>query len=67
MDWHQTSSNVILSIYAKKYLPSSSSIKLSPVRLTVSVYFPEGKSKYELDMELYRVRKHYVILKLHKN
>lgn len=60
MDWHQTGTNVVISIYAKKYLPASSKIKLGPVRLTVEIYFPEVDSKYNLDIELFKVRTIFV-------
>ncbi|KAK1134771.1 hypothetical protein K0M31_007542 [Melipona bicolor] len=52
MDWHQTGSFVVVSIYAKKYQPDQSSIKLNPIRLTVDLLFIEGNSRYNLDLEL---------------
>ncbi|NP_001123267.2 cysteine and histidine-rich domain (CHORD)-containing 1 [Nasonia vitripennis] len=52
MDWHQTGTHVIVSVYAKKYNPDSSFIKLNPVHLTVDLYFPEENSRYNLDIEL---------------
>lgn len=41
-----------IAVYGKKYDPSRSSIKLSPVRLTISLYFPEEGGSFELDIEL---------------
>lgn len=52
MDWHQTGSYVVVSIYAKKYLPSQSVIKLNPIHLTVDLFFIEENSRYNLDIEL---------------
>lgn len=52
MDWHQTGSYVVVSIYAKKYLPNQSAIKLNPIRLTVDLFFIEENSSYNLDIEL---------------
>lgn len=52
MDWHQTGSHVVVAIYAKKYQPSKSSVKLNPIRLTISLFFLEENSSYDLDLEL---------------
>jgi len=52
MDWHQTVTYVFVSIYAKKYLPSQSVIKLNPIHLTVELFFIEENSTYNLDIEL---------------
>lgn len=52
MDWHQTGSYVVVSIFAKKYLPSQSVIKLNPIHLTVDLFFVEENSRYYLDIEL---------------
>ncbi|XP_014237634.1 cysteine and histidine-rich domain-containing protein [Trichogramma pretiosum] len=52
LDWHQTATHVIISIFGKKYDPKFSSIKLNPVRLLVDLYFPEESSNYKLDLEL---------------
>ncbi|KAM0727292.1 Cysteine and histidine-rich domain-containing protein morgana [Formica fusca] len=52
MDWHQTGSYVVVSIYAKKYLPNQSVIKLNPIHLTVDLFFIEENSRYNLDIEL---------------
>ncbi|XP_025995378.1 cysteine and histidine-rich domain-containing protein [Solenopsis invicta] len=52
MDWHQTGSYVVVSIFAKKYLPSQSAIKLNPVHLTIDLFFVEENSSYCLDIEL---------------
>lgn len=52
MDWHQTGGFVVVSVFCKKYQPSESSVKLSPVRLSVDLYFPQEDSRYKLDVEL---------------
>ncbi|XP_024938126.1 cysteine and histidine-rich domain-containing protein isoform X2 [Cephus cinctus] len=52
MDWHQTGSFVVISVYAKKYQPDRSSVKLNPIRLSVEIFFLEENSKYNLDLEL---------------
>ncbi|KAG6802346.1 cysteine and histidine-rich domain-containing protein [Apis mellifera caucasica] len=52
MDWHQTGSFVVVSIYAKKYQPDQSFIKLNPIRLSVDLFFIEENSRYNLDIEL---------------
>ncbi|PNF28624.1 Cysteine and histidine-rich domain-containing protein [Cryptotermes secundus] len=51
-DWHQTSSDVVVSVFAKKYDPDSSSVQLNPIRLKVHLFFPEEQSVFNLDLEL---------------
>lgn len=51
-DWHQTGTFVVISIYAKKYQPKQSSVKLNPIRLTVDLFFIEENSNFLLDLEL---------------
>ncbi|CAK1600934.1 unnamed protein product [Parnassius mnemosyne] len=52
-DWHQTPDFVIVSVYAKKYDPTASYIKLNPIRLnTKLVFHEEGNAVFELDLEL---------------
>jgi hypothetical protein len=51
-DWHQTAVAVVVAIYAKKYSPVLSKVLLSPVRLTVDLYFPEQGSNFNMDIEL---------------
>ncbi|ODM86596.1 Cysteine and histidine-rich domain-containing protein [Orchesella cincta] len=40
-DWHQTGSHVIMYIYAKKFDPNRSEVKVNGVKLQVEIYFPE--------------------------
>ncbi|KAJ0175486.1 hypothetical protein K1T71_008645 [Dendrolimus kikuchii] len=52
-DWHQTSDFVIVSVYAKKYDPTLSFVKLNPIRLNTKLVFrEEGDATFELDLEL---------------
>jgi hypothetical protein len=55
-DWHQTSSDVVVSVFAKKYDPDSSFVQLNPIRLKVHLFFPEDQSIFSLDLELCGVR-----------
>ncbi|KAK2577408.1 hypothetical protein KPH14_003518 [Odynerus spinipes] len=52
MDWHQTPTFVVVSVFAKKYQPSQSSVKLNPIRLSVDLFFIEENSRHTLDLEL---------------
>lgn len=52
MDWYQTTSNVFVYVFAKKYDPNVSYVELNPIRLKVNLYFPEENSNFELDIEL---------------
>lgn len=52
-DWHQTPDYVIVSVYAKKYDPVLSFVKLNPIRLNTKLVFREqGDAAFELDLEL---------------
>lgn len=52
-DWHQTPDFVIVSVYAKKYDPDLSFVKLNPIRLNAKLVFrEEGDATFELDLEL---------------
>ncbi|XP_059046312.1 cysteine and histidine-rich domain-containing protein morgana [Achroia grisella] len=52
-DWHQTPDYVIVSVYAKKYDPTTSYVKLNPIRLDTKLVFKEeGNATFELDLEL---------------
>lgn len=58
-DWHQTGTTVCISIYAKKYDPVSSTVKLNPIRAKIELIFPEDGNKFEMDIELRGVNKNY--------
>lgn len=51
-DWHQTGTHVVVAVYAKRYDPTLSKVLLSPVRLTIELYFPEEGGAFNLDLEL---------------
>lgn len=52
-DWHQTGSNVVIAIYAKMYHPEKSFVKLNPIRLVVSLVFPQqNNAEFNMDVEL---------------
>ncbi|XP_060841453.1 cysteine and histidine-rich domain-containing protein morgana [Rhopalosiphum padi] len=55
LDWFQTGPWVVLSIFAKKYDPNISFVKLSPVKLSVELYFPSDNSLFSKTMELYGI------------
>lgn len=52
-DWHQTATNVVVSVYAKMYDYRTSAVKLNPIRLFVELVFPqERNNKFMIDLEL---------------
>lgn len=52
-DWHQTATDVIVSVYAKKYHYAQSKIQVNPIRLQIELVFPEqNEACYSLDIEL---------------
>lgn len=52
-DWHQTATNVIIAVYAKLYHYERSKIQLNPIRLKISLVFPEqNDAEFNLDLEL---------------
>ncbi|XP_041988449.1 cysteine and histidine-rich domain-containing protein [Aricia agestis] len=52
-DWHQTPDYVIISVYAKKYNPTASFVKINPIRLNTKLIFTEeDNAAFELDLEL---------------
>ncbi|KZC15182.1 PREDICTED: cysteine and histidine-rich domain-containing protein [Dufourea novaeangliae] len=52
LDWHQTGTFIVVSIFAKKYVPDFSTVKLNPIRLSVDLSFAEDNSRYSCDLEL---------------
>ncbi|VVC89846.1 unnamed protein product [Leptidea sinapis] len=52
-DWHQTPDYVIVSVYAKKYDPIASFVKINPIRLNLKIVFKEeNNASFKLDLEL---------------
>jgi hypothetical protein len=55
LDWHQTGPWVVISIYAKKYDPKISFVKLSAVKLILELYFSSDNSVFSKNMELFGI------------
>ncbi|XP_050533725.1 cysteine and histidine-rich domain-containing protein morgana [Daktulosphaira vitifoliae] len=55
LDWHQTGPWVVVSIFAKKYNPNKSVVKLSPIELSIELFFPSENSVFSKFMELYGI------------
>eukprot|EP00102_Acyrthosiphon_pisum_P022188 XP_016659398.1 PREDICTED: cysteine and histidine-rich domain-containing protein-like [Acyrthosiphon pisum] len=55
LDWHQSGPWVVISIFAKKYDPNNSFVRLSPVKLSVELNFPFDNSVFSKNMELYGI------------
>uniref|UniRef100_A0A8B9CSI3 Integrin subunit beta 1 binding protein 2 n=1 Tax=Anser brachyrhynchus TaxID=132585 RepID=A0A8B9CSI3_9AVES len=53
-DWHQTSSQVVVTIYAKNPLPALSSVKANRTVLEVHVIF-EGNKIFQAELDLWGV------------
>lgn len=53
LDWHQTATQVVVTIYAKMYHYQKSVVRLNPIRLSICLVFPQqNNSEYNVDMEL---------------
>lgn len=60
-DWHQTATDVTVSIYAKKYHYAQSIVEVNPVRLHCVLVFPDQENaKFEIDLELRGVSKNQI-------
>lgn len=53
---------MVISIFAKKYDPKVSAVKLSAVQLSVELFFPSENALFSKNMELYGVFVCYVIV-----
>ncbi|NXW03249.1 CHRD1 protein, partial [Fregetta grallaria] len=53
-DWHQTSSQVVVTVYAKNPLPALSSVKASRTVLEVHIIF-EGNKIFQAELDLWGV------------
>ncbi|XP_063706953.1 cysteine and histidine-rich domain-containing protein morgana [Culicoides brevitarsis] len=52
-DWHQTASNIVVSVYAKMYDYRRSVVQINPIRLYVELVFPQqNDNKFIIDLEL---------------
>ncbi|KAG1649409.1 Cysteine and histidine-rich domain-containing protein 1 [Nymphon striatum] len=54
-DWHQTSSNITVSIYARLTNPHLSYIEVNPVKISAHIVFGEEKNVFDLQKSLYGV------------
>lgn len=53
LDWHQTATQVVVSVYAKVYHYKRSTVRLHPTRLVICLVFPQQNNhEYNVDMEL---------------
>lgn len=53
LDWHQTATQVVVTIYAKMYHYKLSTVSLNPIRLAVCLVFPQqNNQEYNADLEL---------------
>ncbi|KAK2528900.1 hypothetical protein Q9233_007183 [Columba guinea] len=53
-DWHQTSSQVVVTVYAKNPLPAHSSVKANRTTLEVHIVF-EGNKIFQTELDLWGV------------
>ncbi|KGL90677.1 Cysteine and histidine-rich domain-containing protein 1, partial [Charadrius vociferus] len=53
-DWHQTSSQVVVTVYAKNPLPTLSSVKANRTMLEVHIIF-EGNKSFQAELDLWGV------------
>uniref|UniRef100_A0A2M4AVE8 Putative zn2+-binding protein melusin/rar1 n=1 Tax=Anopheles triannulatus TaxID=58253 RepID=A0A2M4AVE8_9DIPT len=53
LDWHQTATTVVVTVYAKNYHYARSTVRVNPIRLAICLLFPQqGDNEYNVDMEL---------------
>ncbi|XP_062533753.1 cysteine and histidine-rich domain-containing protein morgana [Armigeres subalbatus] len=53
MDWHQTATQVVVTVYAKMYHYQQSVVRLNPIRLSMCLVFPQQNNhEYNVDLEL---------------
>lgn len=53
LDWHQTATQVVVTVYAKMYHYQKSVVRLNPIRLSISLVFPQQNNhEYNVDLEL---------------
>lgn len=55
-----------MSIYAKKYDFNKSSVQLNPIRAKISLLFPENKTTFDKDIELFGVSFVLLFFIIHK-
>lgn len=53
LDWHQTATQVVVTVYAKMYHYRKSLVRLNPIRLAMCLVFPQqNNQEYNIDLEL---------------
>lgn len=53
LDWHQTATQVVVTVYAKMCHYRKSTVRLNPIRLAVCLVFPQqNNQEYNVDLEL---------------
>ncbi|XP_053658303.1 cysteine and histidine-rich domain-containing protein morgana [Anopheles marshallii] len=53
LDWHQTATTVVVTVYAKNYHYAKSYVRVNPIRLAICLVFPQQDgNQYNVDMEL---------------
>lgn len=53
LDWHQTATQVVVTVYAKMYHYQKSVVRLNPIRLAMCLVFPQQNNhEYNIDLEL---------------
>lgn len=53
LDWHQTATQVVVTVYAKMCHYSKSTVRLNPIRLAICLVFPQqNNQEYNVDLEL---------------
>lgn len=55
-DWHQTGSQVVISVFAKASLPDKSYVDLNPVKCKIHIVFGENRSVFDTELLLGGVR-----------
>ncbi|XP_055617070.1 cysteine and histidine-rich domain-containing protein morgana [Toxorhynchites rutilus septentrionalis] len=53
LDWHQTATQVVVTVFAKMYHYQKSTVQLNPIRLAICLVFPQqDNQEYKTDIEL---------------
>lgn len=53
LDWHQTATQVVVTVYGKMYHYRKSTVRLNPIRLAICLVFPQqNNQEYNVDLEL---------------
>lgn len=55
VDWHQTGTTVVISVFAKNYDPHKSLVSASPTRLKINICFPKESQEFKKQYHLFGV------------